>query len=169
MFEKGKLILKRPEGTEEYGIKSALYNIGSTIVCVDNMRTDDYVATFAVKKDNAIKVLEDNIDSGIMPFLEVNHYYGYTDPTPSLKPGDKLHIPEGFNKRISNWATNIYQFSHEGIDDVHIDIISCKDDLLEVKLTGETDDISDSIDARYKAKIYLHACFELNPKTAPSF
>ena len=149
--------------------KRQLYNIGSAIVCVDNVRTDDYVATFAVETDEAIKVLEDNIDSGIMPFLEVNHYFGFTNPTPSLEPGDKLYIPNGFNKRISDWATNIFQFSHEGIDDVHIEIISCKEDILELKLTGETDDISDSLDTRYKSRIYLHACFKLNPETAPSF
>lgn len=169
MFEKGKLILRRPEGIEEYRIESALYNIGSTFVCVDNIRTEDYVATFEVMTDEAIKVLEDNIDSGIMPFLEINHYYGFTEPRPSLKPGDKLYIPSGFNKRISDWATNIFQFSHEGIDEVHIEIISCINDQLEVKITGETDDISDSRDDRHKAAIYLHACFDLNPETAPSF
>lgn len=169
MFIEGSLIIQRPDGIEEYPITSARYHTCSTNVCVNNMPVDDHIVTFAIETGQAIRAVEDNIDSGSTPWLELNYYYGTSTQPPKLTPGDKLYIPSGFDKRIRDWVTNICQFAHEGIDDACIEVISEAENLLEIKLTGETEDIDSSKDERLKARIYVHAYFTQDPATSPSF
>jgi hypothetical protein len=169
MFIERSLVIRRPNGIEEYPITSARYHTGSTYVCINNMRVDDHFATFTIETGQAIRAAADNIDSGSTPWLELNYYYGTSTQPPKITPGDKLFIPSGFDKRILDWVTNICQFDHEGIDDACIEVISETENQLEIKLTGETEDIASSKDKRLKARIYVHANFTHNPALGPSF
>ena len=71
-----------------------------------------------------IRTAEYNIKSGSTPWLELNYYYGTSTQPAKLTPGDKLFIPNGFDKRIRSRVTNICHLAHEGIYDACIEVIA---------------------------------------------
>jgi len=176
LYKKGYVLIDGKHGIEEFKIETSVF--GSALWTVSSMGTEEYGYSFSIEcEGEPLPLSKDEDDWGYSPpNLEINYWSGSSDTAKPLISGDVLEIEKCVSEKYGH-QTVIYRVSHEELDAVKIEIIATEENSVELKIEGETWDVSiagdgedeDTDENETKAKVRIHATMTFDDNQGPSF
>ncbi len=159
MSKENVLVMERFNGTEEYEVEEATWNlyeeVGKMDLCIH------------LESEKALRINEDVKDDFQMLNWELNliqKKLGDKD----LIPGFKASIPDSYLEKSEEYVTNFYYFEHDGSENNTIEVLDRKKDKLLLKLSGEIVDVNHYDGSQAPSKLSLTAWFSHDDDTTRS-